>query len=316
MMRLAFACLWLALALAGTPAIAQVPGAPGTQAAHARIAEVQAANERITGVLLEIIERPVFTGGVADEDVIGAFADLRPDMARARAALRAEAAALEALPSLTVHGDTPYLRGIDQMTAEAVMGARQIEGLFAELDALIEAVVAGDASKASQIVTTLGKASVSMIEAQARSLRIRAELAPAAGATRRQLLALSCYYEGVAAISEVEYGFTPAAPGLKLASEAADCADREIAGARAALAIEGRLTDPMLQPILADYVAIRTQMLDALSQASRDLRTMIASMSGGGQMSPETFNQSILVFESRLLELNGLEVELLKRLPR
>lgn len=313
MMRLVLACLWLALA--GVPAIAQVPGDPAMRAAHVRIAEVQAANERTTGVLLEIIGRPVFTGGVPDEDVLTAFAELRPDMTRARALLRAEAAALEALPTLTVHGDTAYLRGIDQMTVEAATGARQIEGLLAELDALIEAVVAGDASKAAQIVTTLGKASVSMIDAQARSLRIRAELAPPGGATGRQLHALACYYEGVAAISEVEYGFTATAPGLKRASEAADCADREIAGARAALEIEGRLTDPMLQPILADYVDIRTRMLDALSQASRDLRTMIASMSGNGGMSPERFNESILLFESRLLELNGREVELLKRLP-
>lgn len=307
------AAVLVAVGVPAGVARAQVGAPAAQQAANARVAEIQAINERVQALILGIIGDPNFASAQSPEQMAAAVRKLRPQITATRTELLSIAADLESRPRLA-----PWMGGdvAQSMTDEVAATARMMDGLLGNLDALVTAYDAGDRSKLGQLAQTLAGGIVGMVDSQVTSLRGRAAVLPPDGSAAHQLHALACFYEGLNGFNRAYFGMSNRRDAYAAIMTATDCMDRSLGQARVALREEKVLEGGRMGAPFDEYVEIRGAMQDRIAEAIEDLRALGEGVSDGQSLErlADGFQPKIIDFEQDLTRLNGREVDLLPRL--
>lgn len=304
-----------ASALAPAPAQAQAQLTQADRAAHVRLAEVQAATERVQALLIGIVADPGFARADTPEKMIAALRALKPRMTAARAELRAISADFSDRPPLPASASKAPVESMERELAELVL---MVDRLLVDMEGLLLAVESGDEDKIETLAVTLASGVVAMIDAQSQGLRSRAAGLPPSGSAALQLEGLACLYDGFNAFNRAQFGMIGRDEAVRIIDRSVSCMERQTRGARSALRMEEVRGGSQLGDVLTDYVQIRSAMHDQLDTIRLELAALGAGLAAG--QPPEAlekrFGDAIMAFEQQLTALNGREVDLLSRLPR
>jgi hypothetical protein len=312
----ALAFFALALSLAA-PASAQITVVPPDQqrAAIAHAGAAVAAGQRITAILMPLMENPEMAAARTPEQLLDVLTRMLPQLAAGRQELRAIGQELSALPPLAGPGVHPEIAMVDNAVANMIRVASLADGVLADHAELADALRKRDYERVEVLVQSLVKASIVIMESQAVSMRGQLPLTGSDSSQYAILSGMACFYEGTAAFQRGAYGMVSPAEAATQLSAAQQCIEDQIETGRRNLAIEAATPPPhpTLRPMHSQITQVMGAFLDHLVSAA-DLMAdaRISIMAGWSQERLfEVYNPRVLEFQlglqplqRRILEVN------------
>ncbi len=312
----ALAFFLLALGLAA-PASAQITVVPPDQqraaVAHAGVAV--AAGQRITAILMPLMENPELAAARTPEQLLDVLTRMLPQIAAGRQELQAIEQELSALPTLAGPDVHPEIAMVDNAVANMIRVASHADGVLADHAELADALRKRDYERVEALVQSLVKASVVIMESQAVSMRGQLPLMGSDSSQYAILSGMACFYEGAAALQRGAYGMVSRAEAARQISTAQQCIEEQIETGRRNLAIEAATPPPhpALRQMHSQIIPAMEAFLDHLvSGADIMADARISMMEGWSQERLfEVYNPRVLEFQlglqplqRRILEVN------------
>jgi hypothetical protein len=308
------ATLLLATAPAA-PAAAQVMvPAEQAEAAGKRAQRATAGAERVTALLLQIVQDPDYTAATTPTRMQAYLVSRRDKIAASRREIRQIAADLSSLPRISGPSDPMEIQISDRLVTDISGFALRVDGLLGDLQEMGDALAAGDDQRAQRAAGKVVYGSVMVVEAQSMMLRSRLTMVPADSSNHARISGLACFYDGIVALQEGMYGLSERDESGADLGAAAACMRKEVARARVAL--DRELAEPEPEPAL---VRIRTR----LAPVYRDMHDLIES---GATLMDDTragmlagistaemadgVSPRVLAFEQAIMALTRREVDI------
>ncbi|WP_226636362.1 hypothetical protein [Brevundimonas poindexterae] len=312
----ALAFFLLALGLAA-PASAQITVVPPDQqraaVAHAGVAV--AAGQRITAILMPLMENPELAAARTPEQLLDVLTRMLPQIAAGRQELQAIEQELSALPTLAGPDVHPEIAMVDNAVANMIRVASHADGVLADHAELADALRKRDYERVEALVQSLVKASVVIMESQAVSMRGQLPLMGSDSSQYAILSGMACFYEGAAALQRGAYGMVSRAEATRQLATAQQCIEEQIETGRRNLAIEAATPPPhpALRQMHSQIIPAMEAFLDHLVSAADIMADARISMMEGWSQERlfAVYNPRVLEFQlglqplqRRILEVN------------
>jgi hypothetical protein len=295
-----------------------VPQAQG-ETAFEHMRQATEAAERVTALLVKVSTDPAYAGARSPEEMRVAIAGMRGDLAASRQEIRTIVARLNALPAVADADDHAELQLVDRVVTDIAAFSVDVDQLLGTVEALGDALEAGDEARIQQAAITLMRGSVTVIEGQSLMLRARLPMLPSDSSGFAQVTSLACFYEGFANFQRGMLGLARLEAAGAGMDRAVTCMTAEnvrgVAAIEREMALE--LGDPRLTALRDGLAPVHQSMFKELEGAAALLdEARRALVRGDSPESLTKFAQRTTDFEQRYQALVGREVDVAARMAQ
>lgn len=314
-LTMGFAPLAAALAVpSAAEAQVRVPQAQA-DAAVSRLQKATSGAERITTLLVGIVNDPAYLAAQTPEEVAEAIARLGPQTNEARRQIRAIGAELGSLRPMAGPSDPVELRMTDKVVEDIASLALQVDDLLGDFLDLGDALAKGDQTRVERAGRSVMRGSVSVVKAQALMLRGRLAMVSSDASAYGRINALACFYDGLSGFQQGTYELVSRTDAIKLVASARNCMTSSVATGRVSLDRETTetLADPGLMQLRLSLEPVHRRLFDELDAGAAILGQLQGSLANGEDAvtAGDRHGQAIIAFEQRLQTLARQEVAVL-----
>ena len=302
---------WAVVMASPAEAQVRVPHAQA-DAAVSRLQKATSGAERITTLLVGVVNDPAYLAAQTPEEMAEAIAGLGPQTNEARRQIRAIGAELAGLRPVAGPSDPVELRMTDKVVADIAALAVKVDDLLGEFLELGDALAKGDQARVERAGRSVMQGSISVVQAQALMLRGRLAMVPSDASAYGRINALACFYDGLSGFQQGTYELVSRTDAIKLVASARNCMTSSLARGRASLDREATetLADPGLMRLRSSLAPVHHSLLDELEVGAAILGRLQASLVDGDDAvtAGDRHGQAIIAFERRLQTLARQEV--------
>lgn len=279
----------LCLAGAGAPVMAQVVVVPAGERAEQAIRNTeQALNDarRVAAVASGLLSDPRLATAATPEAFAAVVEPRRAEIGAGRAEIQAIRARLQVLPQVSRPSDPPQMRMSDQTVRDVAAMAGRIDALMGDVLAVADGVRDGQRDKAMRAIVAVATGSVTMIQAQAVTLRAQAATLPENTSNHGMLTAMACLSDGVASLQQGIMGMMERPAAIAALRVAQTCTAERASAGRQALEREIATPSPHaeLNRLTARLAPLSISILDELDRGGVTLGSAAAALERGDSL--------------------------------